>query len=187
MGESSLPYVLVYDQLGNSIAVATYGTFIASYYSNKSKTGFKIIIFKILTFPPFISLIVALFLMGVEFNDTITKVLSNFANTIVPLALVAVGLQLQFRLPKDEIKPFSVALVIKLIMAPTIAILICKLFNWNNQAAIVSIMEAGMASMITAGVIASMTGLAPRLSTSIVGYGIIISFFTTAVLFKIIG
>ena len=79
------------------------------------------------------------------------------------------------------------ALVVKLIMAPIIAILICKLFNWNNQAAIVSIMEAGMASMITAGVIASMTGLAPRLSTAIVGYGIIISFFTTAVLFKIIG
>jgi malate permease and related proteins len=187
MGDSSLPYVLVYDQLGNSIAVATYGTFIASYYSNKSKTGFKIITLKILTFPPFISLIVALFLMGVEFNDTITKVLTSFANTIVPLALVAVGLQLQFRLPRDEIKPFSVALVIKLILAPIIAILICKLFNWNNQAAIVSIMEAGMASMITAGVIASIAGLAPRLSTSIVGYGIIISFFTTGILFKIIG
>ena len=132
-------------------------------------------------------MIVALFLMGVEFNDTITKVLTNFANTIVPLALVAVGLQLQFRLPKEDLKPFSVALVVKLILAPIIAILVCKLFGWNNQAAIVSIMEAGMASMITAGVIASMTGLAPRLSTAIVGYGIIISFFTTAVLFKIIG
>ena len=32
MGESALAYVLVYDQLGTFIALATYGTFIASYY-----------------------------------------------------------------------------------------------------------------------------------------------------------
>lgn len=187
MGESALPYVLVYDQLGTFIALATYGTFIASYYSNKSEISFKIITFKVLTFPPFISLIAALFLMGVEFNPTITKVLSSFANTIVPIALVAVGLQLQLKLPGHEIKPFTVALVIKLLIAPLIAIIICKLFDWNNQASIVSIMEAGMAPMITAGAIASMAGLVPRLSSAIVGYGIIISFLTSGILFKIIG
>ena len=187
MGESALPYVLVYDQLGTFIALAIYGTFIASFYSNKSEISFKIITFKVLTFPPFISLVLALFLMGVEFNPIILKVLSSFANTIVPIALVAVGLQLQLKLPGHEIKPFSVALVIKLLIAPIIAIFICKLFGWNNQASIVSIMEAGMAPMITAGAIASMAGLAPRLSSAIVGYGIIISFLTTGILFKIIG
>jgi len=186
MGDSALPYVLVYDQLGTFIALATYGTFIASYYSNKSEISFKIIVFKVLTFPPFISLVAALFLMGVEFNETISKVLSSFANTIVPIALVAVGLQLQLKLPGHEIKPFSVALIVKLLIAPIIAIMICKIFGWNNQASLVSIMEAGMAPMITAGAIASMVGLAPRLSSAIVGYGIIISFLTTGVLFKLI-
>lgn len=186
MGESALPYVLVYDQLGTFIALATYGTFIASYYSNKSEISFKIITFKVLTFPPFISLVLALFLMGVEFNETITKVLSSFANTIVPIALVAVGLQLQLKLPGHEIKPFSVALIVKLLIAPIIAVIICQIFDWNNQASIVSIMESGMAPMITAGAIASMAGLAPRLSSAIVGYGIIISFVTTGILFKLI-
>lgn len=186
MGESAMPYVLVYDQLGTFIALATYGTFIASYYSNKNKITFKIMTLKVLTFPPFLSLIVALFLIGVEFNPIITKVLSSFASTIVPIALVAVGLQLQLRLPREEIKPFSVALIVKLIIAPLIAFIICKIFAWDNQASVVSIMEAGMAPMITAGAIASMAGLAPRLSTAIVGYGIIISFITTGLLFKVI-
>lgn len=186
MGESALPYVLVYDQLGTFIALATYGTFIASFYSNKSEISFKIITFKVLTFPPFISLVLALFLMGVEFNETISKVLSSFASTIVPIALVAVGLQLQLKLPGHEVKPFSVALIVKLLIAPIIAVSLCKLFGWNNQASIVSMMEAGMAPMITAGAIASMAGLAPRLSSAIVGYGIIISFVTTAILFKVI-
>ena len=44
----------------------------------------------------------------------------------------------------------------------------------------------GMAPMITAGAIASMAGLAPKLSSAIVGYGILISFITTAILFNII-
>ena len=186
MGESAMPYVLVYDQLGTFIALATYGTFIASYYSNKNKLTFKIITLKVLTFPPFISLVFALFLIGIEFNPIISKVLSSFASTIVPIALVAVGLQLQFKLPREEIKPFCVALFIKLLIAPIIAIFICKIFDWNNQASIVSIMEAGMAPMITAGAIASLAGLAPRLSSAIVGYGILISFITTAILFKMI-
>jgi hypothetical protein len=186
MGESAMPYVLVYDQLGTFIALATYGTFIASYYSNNSKITFKIITLKVLTFPPFLSLVVALFLIGVEFNPIISKVLSSFASTIVPIALVAVGLQLQLKLPREEIKPFSVALIVKLILAPTIAFVICKIFAWDNQASIVSIMEAGMAPMITAGAIASMAGLAPRLSSAIVGYGIIISFLTTGILFNLL-
>ena len=186
MGESSLAYILVYDQLGTFIALATYGTFIASYYSSKSQISFKIITLKVLTFPPFLSLVLALLLMGVEFHPVLSKVLSSFANTIVPIALVAVGLQLQFKLPKEDLKPFSVALFIKLIIAPIIAIVICKIFNWNNQAAMVSIMEAAMAPMITAGAIASMAGLAPRLSSAIVGYGILISFITTGILFGII-
>ena len=186
MGESSLAYILVYDQLGTFIALATYGTFIASYYSSKSQISFKIITLKVLTFPPFLSLVLALLLMGVEFHPVLSKVLSSFANTIVPIALVAVGLQLQFKLPREDLKPFSVALFIKLIIAPIIAIIICKIFDWNNQASMVSIMEAAMAPMITAGAIASMAGLAPRLSSAIVGYGILISFITTGILFGII-
>jgi malate permease and related proteins len=82
MGESAMPYVLVYDQLGTFIALATYGTFIASYYSNKNKITFKIMTLRVLTFPPFLSLIVALFLIGVEFNPIKFDIIYQFDNTI---------------------------------------------------------------------------------------------------------
>ncbi len=186
MGESALPYILVYDQLGTFIAFSIYGTFIVSFYTSKKAITFKVFTLKVLTSPPLIALIVALLLMGVEFNPVISKVLSSFASTIVPIALVAVGLQLQFKLPREDLKPFSVSLFIKLIIAPVIAILVCKIFGWNNQASMVSIMEASMAPMITAGAIASMAGLAPRLSSAIVGYGILISFVTTGIVYKLI-
>jgi len=186
LGDEALPFILVYDQLGTFLALATYGIFVAAYYSNKSEINLQIMAVKILSFPPFISLIVALFLIGIPFSQEITNVLAIFANTIVPIALVAVGLQLQLKLPGHEIKPFGIALLIKLAIAPMIALVIVKAAGWSNLAASVSVMEAGMAPMITAGAMASLSGLAPRLSSAIVGYGILISFFTTAVLFKFI-
>lgn len=184
LGDAALPFILVYDQLGTFLALATYGIFVAAYYSNKSEINMQIMAVKILTFPPFISLIIALFFIGIPFPEEITNVLAVLANTIVPIALVAVGLQLQLKLPGHEIKPFGMALLIKLLIAPMIALTIVKTTGWSNLAANVSVMEAGMAPMITAGAMASLSGLAPRLSSAIVGYGILVSFFTTAVLFK---
>jgi len=182
LGEQSLPYVLIYDQLGTFLALAAYGTFITAYYSASGNIHPKVIIHKIITFPSFIALIIALALLGQTFPPLITEVLTKFANTLVPVALVAVGLQLQFKLPKDDLQPLSIALIIKLVLAPLIAFAICMIFDWYNLAGKTSIFEAGMAPMITAGAIASMAGLAPRLSTAIVGYGIIFSFLTTYII-----
>jgi hypothetical protein len=185
-GATALPYIMVYDQLGTFLALATYGTFIAAYYSAKTQVTISMISYKIITFPPFIALIISLFCIGIEFPPTMQTVLSSLASTIVPVALVAVGLQLQFKLPKSDFVPFSIALTIKLIIAPIIALIICTMFAWNNLASQVSILEAGMAPMITAGAMASMAGLAPRLSSAIVGYGAIISFLTTYIFYNLI-
>ncbi len=185
-GQSALPYVIVYDQLGSFLALATFGTFIASYYSSKSQISFKKILFKIFTFPPFISLILALFLINIGYHSIINDVLNSLGQTIVPIALFAVGLQLQLKLPKKELLPFSTALGVKLIISPLLAFTFCYLFFTKSQVVEISIIEAGMGPMITAGVVASMAGLAPRLTSSIVAYGILLAFFTTGILFKLL-
>jgi len=186
LGDEALPFILVYDQMGTFLALATYGIFVAAYYSNQSEINVQIMAVKILTFPPLVSLIIALFFIGTPFPETISKVLLMLGNTIVPIALVAVGLQLQLKLPGHEIQPFALALFIKLMIAPLIALAIVAMAGWTNLAASVSVMEAGMAPMITAGAMASLSGLAPRLSSAIVGYGILLSFFSTALLFKLL-
>jgi len=185
-GSDALGYVLMYDQLGTFIALSTYGTFISVYYSSTSKVDIRALFIKMLSFPPLIALLLAFILMGTAFNPLISSVLSSLASTIVPLALVAVGLQLKFKLPSHELKPFGVALGVKLIFAPLVAILICAIFGWDSMATKVSIMESSMAPMITAAAIASMAGLAPRLSSAIVGYGILVSFITTWLIYNII-
>jgi malate permease and related proteins len=185
-GDSALPYVLMYDQLGSFIFLSTYGTFVSVYYSSARDVDVKAIAKKIVTFPPFLALLLALLFMGTVFPPLVIGVLSSLASAIVPLALVAVGLQLKFRLPANDAKPFAVALGVKLILAPLVAFGFAQLFSWSDKAALVSIMESGMGPMITAGAVASMSGLAPRLSSAIVGYGTLISLFSTWLIFQIL-
>lgn len=185
-GQESMAYLLVYDQLGTFIFLVSYATLILSYYSSGGKTTFKIITYKVFTFPPFLSLIVSLCLLNTTFPIMITHILTSISATIVPLVLFAVGLQLKFRIPSDDLKPFFVSSVIKLIVSPFLAFVICYIFGWGDLSAKVSIMEAAMPAMITAGAMASMAGLAPRLSSAIVGYGIIFSFATTSVIYYLL-
>lgn len=176
-GEAFIPYALIYDQTATFIALAVYGSIIIAIYGESGTLRLKNILFKILTFPPFISLILGVFLNGVEYPEWITKVLAGFASTLIPLALVAVGFQLVIKLPKDEFSPFLSALTIKLILSPMIAWLLIRLFaNDSGMIAQVTIFEAAMGPMITAGVMATLAGLAPRLTSAIVGLGTLISF-----------
>ncbi|MBT5935723.1 AEC family transporter [Sulfurimonas sp.] len=185
-GESALPYVLIYDQLGSFIVLSTYGTFISVYYSREDNVDVKAIAIKIITFPTFIALLTSLFFIGTTFHPVITSVLSSLASTIIPLALVSVGLQLKFKLPKEDMKPFAVAIGVKLLLAPVIAICIAYLFTWENTVADISIIESAMGPMITAGAVASMAGLSPRLSSAVVGYGTILSLLTSWMFFTVL-
>ena len=186
-GVESLPYIVLYDQLGTSFWLASYATIIVAYYGNKGDVSFKTIALKIMRFPPLIAFVVAITFSQYTYPDLLTTVLELLTITIVPLALISVGLQLEFKLATSEVKPFVVSLFIKLIISPLLAIFMCYIFGWSDLLiGKVSIMEAGMASMITAGVIASMNGLAPRLSNAIVAYGIALSLFTSWILYLII-
>jgi predicted permease len=60
------------------------------------------------------------------------------------------------------------------------------LFGFKGLGLDVSIVESAMPSMITAGAMASMAGLAPRLTNAIVGYGIVISLFSTYAIYRIL-
>ncbi len=178
-GEAALPYVIVYDQLGTFIAFSTYGTLIGSYYSHRSEINLLMILKKLILFPPFTALIVAMMIRDISFTPLASDILGYLAATTIPLALVAVGLQLQLRLPREELKPLVLSLSIKLLAAPAVAIILCTALDWKGMAADVAVMEAAMPPMITAGAMASMLGLAPRLSNAIVGYGIFLSLLTT--------
>ncbi len=186
-GESAINYALLYDQLGSFLALAIYGSFIVAIYGTNEKGSSLIIVFKrVITFPPFIALVMAMLLRNIVYPDAIAQLLSVLAATLIPLVMIAVGYQLQFQLDRNLLTPMGFGLSIKLIIAPLVALLFCKLSGFKGEAAQVSIFEAGMPPMVSAGALAILANLSPTLTAALIGIGILLSFATLPILYQII-
>lgn len=183
MGEAGVPYAVLYDQLGSFLALSTYGTFILAYYSGAGKVSPRQIAIRIATFPPFIALVVAgLVFTRVALPPVITTLLSSLASTLVPVVMIAVGFQLTLKLSPQVWKPLGFGLLVKLALAPLAALAICQVAGIHTLASRVSVFEAGMPPMISAGAVAIMAGLSPPLTAALVGIGIVMSFVSLPVL-----
>lgn len=178
-GAGAIPYALVYDQMGSFLALTIYATIVAAIYSPAvSKPGAATVLRKIITFPSFIALIIGLLLFNVEKPALAVSAIDNIAATLVPVVMVAVGLQLSFRFDTHEVSPLLSALGIKLLLLPALAWLIWSVAGRGGPAVDISIFQAAMPSMISAGAVASMAGLSPRLVSGVTGLGILCSLVT---------
>ncbi|MDQ1299299.1 MAG: malate permease [Campylobacterota bacterium] len=174
LGSDAIGYALMYDQFGSFLMLTLYGSAVISYYEI-GKVHKRLILKKLLFFPPFFFLVFALF-FG-EMPLSLSPYLETLASTLVPLALVSVGYSLRFS-GEIDYPLLSKALVLKLIVMPLIAFGILFKLGVDPIAVQVSVLESGMPSMITAGALAMAAGFAPALSAALVGYGIIICLIT---------
>ena len=182
-GEAGVQYAVIYDQLGSFLALSTYGTFILAYYSGDGKVSVKAIAQRIIAFPPFIALLLAAFVFRfIQYPQPVVVLLDSLASTLVPVVMIAVGFQLKLKLSPDAWKPLGFGLCVKLVVAPLTALAVCRLLGLNGLAVNVSIFEAGMPPMISAGAVAILAGLSPSLTAGLVGFGIVASFVTLPIL-----
>lgn len=183
-GDSGVPYAVLYDQLGSFLALSTYGAIVLAYYGSTKKISIRGILRRIITFPPFIALLLAFFLFrDIQYPHPVVTLLNSLAATLVPIVMIAVGFQLRLRLSREIWQPLGIGLSVKLIVAPLTALALCRIFNLDNNLAVqVSVLESGMPPMISAGAVAIMAGLSPRLTAALVGLGIIASFVTLPIL-----
>ncbi len=183
-GQQAMPYAVVYDQLGSFIALAAYAPVIAALYSPaKERPSATAILARILTFPPFIALLAGLLLRGVQLPPLMDQLVDMLAATLIPVVMIAVGLQVTVRLHRRELLPLTLALGIKLLLMPTCAWLLWLAAGQDGLATRVAVFQAGTPSMISAGAIAIGAGLAPRLVAGTVGLGLILSFISLPLLY----
>ena len=186
-GEKAIPYALLYDQLGSFLALATYGSLILALYgSGNDKPTLGSVIKKIISFPPFIALVTAFLLKSFPYPLLAVNLLNILASTLVPLVMIAVGYQLTLRLSRKVTSQLCIGLSIKLIVAPLTALFFCKLVGLKGEAVRVSIFEAGMPPMVSAGALAILANLSPALTAALVGIGIVLSFGTLPILYQIL-
>lgn len=177
-GKEYLGIGIIADQLGSFMVLSTLGILAATVYSSGSVTP-RQMARKILMFPPLQALILAFLLRPVEFPLWTVTVLEKLGGTLTPLALVSVGFQLKFGGMGSMLKPLASGLLYKLLLGPAIIYLLyCTLIGASGATIQVTIFEAAMAPMITAGIIAIDHDLRPQLVGLLIGIGIPLSFIT---------
>lgn len=181
-GEEGLKTAIIVDQPGSFVVLTTLGIITASFFS-KGKPNLKYIVLKIISFPPFIIFVFALLMnvLKLDFIPDIQIVFQKLGNTITPIALVSVGLQLSIDRRSQHWGFLGLGLLFKLIVMPAFFVILYKvILNGKGIGVDVSILEAAMAPMITGSILASTYGLKPKLSGMMIGVGTPLSFITIA-------
>lgn len=170
---------LLIDQLGSYLALATIGIFVAALYAGNAPTSAPNMLRKIATFPPFIALVLAVVLRPVTFPAPLDAALARVGDTLAPLALISVGLQLRLSAVRAQASLLSIGLGYKLVACPAIVFGVMWLFDADlDMTTRVSMIEAAMPPMIGAGIVAAEAGLDAPLVSTMIGLGIPIGLLT---------
>ena len=100
--------------------------------------------------------------------------------------MTAIGFQMTLRLRPTTLGPLGTGLAIKLIVAPLVALLGCRLFGINSFAADIAVFEAGMPPMVTASALAAAAGMGVELAVALAGLGIVLAFVSLPLLYALI-
>ncbi|EMY76777.1 transporter, auxin efflux carrier domain protein [Leptospira weilii serovar Ranarum str. ICFT] len=183
-GEEVTNSVLIIDQFGTFLCLAIPGFILALRFlseKDREKSGNPIgsILQKLFTFPPFLALLFSFFLRLFPIPESIRSVFEILGGTLVPIALFTVGFQMEFPAlgsqSENFIQPLFVGLIYKLLLAPILIFLTYRFLNVNQSLLRITVLEAGMAPMITASIVCIQMGFRPALAAAFPGLGILLS------------
>lgn len=177
LGEQAVSFAILYDQLGSFLALASYGALVIALHSEQS-FSIKSVLQKLVSFPPFIALILAFVVAGLNIAPQVLQPFDAIGATLVPVVMVAVGLQWQFRLPRQDVSAMTIGLTIKLLLMPALVWLLLKSLTLEPLMLKAIVLESAMAPMISAAALAINQGQNPKLAGAMVGYGLLMVFLT---------
>ncbi|QNR84311.1 AEC family transporter [Pedobacter riviphilus] len=176
--EKELAIAIICDQV-TFMLLSTIGVIVAIRSSQNQKLSPKLVLKKVVTFPPLIGCFLALTLPRFIDISSLDPLFEKLAATVGPLALFSIGLQLKFGGWFNELKHISFALLYKLILAPSVILVVALVLGMSGIITKITIFEMAMPTLLTAGVVADQYNLNPKLSNLIIGIGILLCFITT--------
>lgn len=177
-GAKNLSVGILIDQLGTYLVLSTLGITVACFYSSGA-ASWHAIARRVATFPPLLALLLALALSPVTYPAWFTAAVQRLGDTLAPLALISVGLQLRLDQFGGNRLPLGIGLAFKLVLGPLlIALLYFGVLSWRGEVSRVTVFEAAMGPQIGGAIVAMQYGLSQSLITLMVGIGIALSFLT---------
>ncbi|MBX2990718.1 MAG: AEC family transporter [Bacteroidetes bacterium] len=178
-GEEGLRIAVICDQL-SFVVLSTLGVMTAIHASSDGKANITKIAGNVFRFPPFLAFVAAILLPPFVNLQLFNPLFEKLSDTLIPLALFSVGLQVRFSEMKSDARNLALGLASKLILAPALVLLVALLVQAKGVIPQTSVFEAATAPMITSAILAAEYRLNPRLSNLMVSIGVPLSLVTTA-------
>jgi malate permease and related proteins len=177
-GKPGLTLAVVADQLGAFPVLASAGIVVASVYAGRRPEP-AMIVRRIVTFPAFVAMLVGIVAGALGgWPPVLEGVFAPLGATLTPLALFSVGLQFKFHPGERQFAAASLGLGWKLLLAPLACWLLGVSAGVDGLVLVVGVLQAAMAPMVSATILADEYGLDPPLANTILGAGIVISLLT---------
>lgn len=177
-GQNYIVYGLIYDLFGSFLLLISIGMYIIAWGKNKKSTVSSV--FKnIFLFPPTIMFLVAVICKNFEIPKILLSTAQTLGATLVPIAMVAIGMKLEIKHIFARLHIVSVAVTLKMVIIPIIIFFGFKYFYGIEQTWVkVTIIEAAMPPMTMAVVMAIKGGLDEKIAINSLVLGVILSLIT---------
>ena len=177
-GQDYIVYGLIYDLFGSFLLLVSVGMFIITWGKGK-KNDFKSIFKSIFLFPPTLMFLITILVKNFEVPNFLLLTSQTLGSTLVPIAMIAIGMKLELKHIFVKLHIVSVAILLKMVVVPIIIFIGFKYFYSIEQTWVkVTIIEMAMPPMTMATVLAIKGGLDEKIAVNTLVLGVLLSLFT---------
>ncbi|OCL85890.1 AEC family transporter [Arcobacter porcinus] len=177
-GQDFIVYGLIYDIFGSFLILVSVGMIIITWGSGR-KNSINSIFKSIFLFPPVIMFFITILAKNFEIPKFILLTSENLASTLVPIAMIAIGMKLELKNIFSKFHIVTIAVILKMIFVPIVVLFIFNHFyNIDETWIKVTIIEVAMPPMTMAAVLAIKGGLDEKIAINSLVLGVIVSLFT---------
>ncbi|MCT7405129.1 AEC family transporter [Aliarcobacter cryaerophilus] len=177
-GQDYIVYGVIYDIFGSFLLLVSVGMIIITWGSGR-KNSILNISKSIFLFPPMIIFFITIFAKNFEVPKFIIYTSQNLGSTLVPIAMIAIGMKLELKHIFSRLHIVTVAVVLKMLILPIIILFTFKYFYGVDETWVkVTLIEVAMPPMTMAAVLAIKGGLDEKIAINSLVLGVIVSLFT---------
>lgn len=177
-GQDYIVYGVIYDIFGSFLLLVSIGMIIITWGSGR-KNSILNISKSIFLFPPMIIFFITIFAKNFEVPKFIIYTSQNLGSTLVPIAMIAIGMKLELKHIFSRLHIVTVAVVLKMLIVPIIILFTFKYFYGVDETWVkVTLIEVAMPPMTMAAVLAIKGGLDEKIAINSLVSGVIVSLFT---------
>ena len=177
-GQDYIVYGVIYDIFGSFLLLVSVGMIIITWGSGRKNSVLNISK-SIFLFPPMIIFFITIFAKNFEVPKFIIYTSQNLGSTLVPIAMIAIGMKLELKHIFSRLHIVTVAVVLKMLIVPIIILFTFKYFYGVDETWVkVTLIEVAMPPMTMAAVLAIKGGLDEKIAINSLVLGVIVSLFT---------